>query len=46
MMNTIELVNVCIPQSFEINLIVKYFTRTFPNNARSKAAVVNMGIGF
>jgi len=46
MMNKIELVNLCIPQRFGINLIVNYFTRTFPNNARSKAAVVHAEIGF
>jgi hypothetical protein len=46
MMNTIELLNLCVTQSFEVNAIAKYFTLTFPNNARSKAVVVHTEIGF
>jgi hypothetical protein len=46
MVNAVELVNVSIPQSFEVNVIVKNFSVTFPSKARSKAAVVHMELGF
>jgi len=40
------MVKLCIPQYFEVNVIAKYLILTFPNNARSKAVVVHMEIGF
>jgi hypothetical protein len=46
MMNKIALINLFIPQSFLVNVITKYFTLTFPHNARSKAVVARMKFGF
>jgi hypothetical protein len=46
MINTVEMFNLCIPQCFEVNVIAKYLTLTFPNNARSKAVDVPTKIGF
>ena len=45
MMITIEPVNLFIRQNFAVNVIAKYFTLTFPHNARSKA-VVHMELDF